>query len=107
MPQRPATAKYMQPRASGAVKRESISGSVDGLDTPDHVLQPRIGDELVVHRLHRILEGLLLHGHDLRARALYDLARLFLALVPELAHIGHRFLCRRPDDLLIVGRERV
>src|SRR5690349_13052144 len=107
MPTRPATAKYMHPRASGAVKRASIGVSVDLLDAPDHVLQARVGDELVVHRLHRLLEGLLLDADDLRATGLDDLARFLLALVPELSHVRHRLLGRLADDLLVVRRERV
>src|SRR5882672_69883 len=97
MPTRPMTAKTMHPRARGAVKRASMSRRgagprraaiklLDHLDAPDHFLQAGIGDELVVHRLHRVLEGLLLHGDDLRAGALDDLARLRLALVPQLPH---------------------
>src|SRR5262252_11209070 len=104
MPDRPATATYMQPRASGAVKRASISVLLDGLDALDHVLQRRVGDELVVHRLHRVLEGLLLHGDDLRAAGFDDLARLLLALVPELPHVRHRLPGRLANDLLVVRR---
>src|SRR6266849_10486132 len=139
MPTSPATATNMQARASGAVKRASISGmsfraqrgiwfyrrksrsfvarrlrmtaaslrSIHRLDAPDHVLQARIGDELVVHRPHRVLERLLLDRDDLRACAFHDLARFLLALVPELAHVRNGFLRRLPDDLLVLAGKRV
>src|SRR6266851_1927988 len=122
MPMRPATAKYMHTRASGAVKRASKSRSfvakrlrmtaaslrsIHRLDAPDHVLQAGIGDELVVHGLHRVLERFLVDRDDLRAGALDDLARFVLALVPQLAHVWNRFLRRLPDDLLVIGDERV
>jgi len=68
-------------------------------------LQAGVGDELVVYRLHRVLEGLLLHRHDLRAAVLDDLARCLLALVPQLAHERHRFLRRLLDDQLVVPPE--
>src|SRR5712664_3276393 len=122
MPINPATAKYMHTRASGAVKRASKSRSfvakrlrmtaasmrsIHRLDTPDHVLQAGIGDELVVYGPHRVLERFLLDRDDLRPGALDDLARFLLALVPELAHIGNRLLRRLPDHLLVLRGERV
>src|SRR6267154_2418505 len=118
MPIKPATAKYMHTRASGAVKRASMGArcryappgiklSVDRLDAPDHVLQTGIGDELVVHGLHRVLKRFLLDRDDLRAGALDDLARFLLALVPQLAHGRNRLLRRLPDHFLVLRGERI
>src|SRR5688572_12160534 len=67
---------------SGVTGRDSL-GVIDALD---HVFELVRGDELVVHRLHRILEGLLVDLDDLRPGGNDARLGLRFLLVPELAH---------------------
>src|SRR6186713_1148142 len=65
------------------------------LDALDEALQLFVAGELRVHRFHRVDEFRLVgDGHDLHAGRLDGFAGGLLALVPELAHDGHRFLGR-------------
>ena len=83
------------------------SGLLDRLDLGDEVLERRVGDELVVDRLHRVDEGLLLDRVDHRAAGLdLGLGGLF-AGVPELAHLGDGLLGGDLDDLLVFLGELV
>src|SRR5258706_12226774 len=82
----------------------ALPRSLHRLDALNHVLQQRIGDELVVHRLHRVLEGFLLDRDDLPAAGLDHPPPLRPAPPPPLPHApppplpppAHHLLPARP-----------